>query len=225
MQRRAVAVAQVPVGLVPQPRDRLAPQQGGAEPGPLLVAERHHLHRERQPVHPVAQPLEHLDGHEDAEHAVEAAGVGDGVDVRAEHERRQAGAAALAAAPLVAGGVLPGGGGAGRPQPLGHRLVGPRVLGREVGALQDSGPGADQVEVGAALEHPRGVGSVAHPAYTSCAAPVPPPAVIAAPAWRSTCSRTASVVSTASRRAFHPIVPMRQTRPCSGPNEVPISMP
>ena len=40
VQRRAVAVAQVPVGLVPQPRDRLAPQQRGAEPGALLVAER-----------------------------------------------------------------------------------------------------------------------------------------------------------------------------------------
>ncbi|WP_430540403.1 hypothetical protein [Mycolicibacterium poriferae] len=50
-------------------------------------------------------------------------------------------------------------------------------------------------------------------------------AVIGTPAARSTASSAARVVSTASRRAFQPIVPIRQTLPCRGPKEGPISMP
>ena len=117
-----VPVAQVPRVVVPEPRRRLAAEQRRAEAGALLVAEADDLERERELGHPVDgtvdEPVRDGDRHHDAEHAVVAAGVGHGVEVGAEHQGGQPGLAALAAAPLVAGGVLPG------PQPrLAHPVL------------------------------------------------------------------------------------------------------
>ncbi len=176
-----------PPVLIPGPRDRARAEERGAEPRPLLVPERYDLDRDRQPLAASMQAAHDGDPEEHAEDAVVAAGVRHGVEVRAEDERRRARRRALVAAPLVPRGVLPGRHARLVHPPGGHR-VHRRVLGREVDAA-DAGRGrADPCKLLATGQDLGGVDSHAAPAsaYTSRAAPTPPPAVTGAPSWRRT---------------------------------------
>ena len=155
VQGHPVAVAQVPPVLEPVPGDGLGAEQGGAEARALLVAEADQLQGEGELD--VVQPLGDGDRHDDPEHPVVGAGVGDGVEVRAQQQRGQPRLATLASAAHVAGGVDPGAQ-AGVGHPAGDHLVGPGVLGGQVGALEVGGVGGVAVELVAALEDPGGVG-------------------------------------------------------------------
>ena len=150
VQRHPVAVAQVPPVLEPVPGDGLGAEQGGAEARALLVAEADQLQGEGGLD--VVQPLGHGDRHDDPQHPVVGAGVGDGVEVGAEEQRGQSGFAALASAAHVAGGVDPGAQ-TGVGHPAGDHLVGLGVLAGQVGALEVDRVGGVAGELVAAVQH------------------------------------------------------------------------
>jgi len=106
-------------------------EQRVAEAGPLLVGEADQLEREGQGCGFDARG--HLDGEQDTEHPVEPAGVRDGVEVAAEHERGQPLPLPLDPAADVPGGVLPHG------QPgLAHPLADERVRGAVLLGVRDA---------------------------------------------------------------------------------------
>ena len=82
-------------------RHRAAAEQGGVEPGALLVGEADDLGRERQTPAGGVQRVDALDAGDDAEHPVVLARVTHGVQMRAEDERRQTRPLALVAADAV----------------------------------------------------------------------------------------------------------------------------
>ena len=144
-QGRAVGIRQRPPVVVPRARDRRRAEQRLAEPGALLVRERDDLERERERAdasrrRAVARSSRTTSSAiSTPDDPVEPAGVGHGVEVRAEQQGGRVGRPARREpADLVARGILPRGH-ADLAHPLRGEAVHARVLGREVDALDLAG--------------------------------------------------------------------------------------
>src|SRR5260221_578001 len=118
--------------------DGAAAQHGGAEAHAFFVAEAKHLDRKWQSLAPGRERGDALDRGDHAEHAVIAAGIAHGVEVRAEHQAGQAGEAAFIASDQIADRVEPGGE-ARLAHPAEHQVVGGAILRREIDACQAAG--------------------------------------------------------------------------------------
>ena len=219
-KRRAVGVGEAPPFVAPDASHRGGSEQGRAEPGSLLVPEGDDLQREAESRPPLlvgahTQQAHDLQGHEHAEHAVEATSVRNGVEVRPEQERRfvagrHAARVGSEPADLVAGGILAGGH-ADLAHPLRDETVHAGVLGRQIHALEAALHRGLAGQLVAARHHAssgcgdRVGGDVEESRRhrsTSAAASTPPPTGTRAPKRRSTCSSATSVVKTASGRAL-----------------------
>ena len=160
--RRALGIRQRPPVVVPRAGDGRRAEQRLAEPRALFVREGDDLERERERRPPAAvlgrdpQQAHDLEPHQHADDPVVAARVGHGVQVRPDEEGRGVrGTRHGEPAELVAGGILPRRH-ADLAHPLRREAVDPRVLGREVDALDPVVGRRYAGELVAARHHPPG---------------------------------------------------------------------